>query len=134
MKKMREEKTARKAMHIIGLGPINLASVEYFYEITADHESAKEMAVKELLAEFLQFSHDEIEDFNILETMIAKEKDIIYVTLANFDGIKDIQRRVAEVQLDEIATRTYIPPNTGPGIQPSADTVRTLGKTRTSKP
>ena len=46
MRKMREEKTAKKAMHMIGLGPISLASVEYFNEITADHDSARRWQLK----------------------------------------------------------------------------------------
>ena len=110
MRKSREEKTAKKAMHMIGLGPISHHSVDFFYNATADHTLAKELAVNEFLVEYLQFSQEEIDEFGVLETMTSKEKDIMYVTMANHDAIKDIQRRVAEVRLDEIATRTYIPP------------------------
>ena len=110
MKRMKEEKTAWKAKHIIGLGPIRRSSVKYFHDITADHNLAKDMAVKEFLSQYLQFDDEDIANFTILETMISKEDDIIYVTLADHDSIKCIQRRIAEVRIDEVATRVYVPP------------------------
>ena len=42
--------------------------------------------------------------------MIAKEKDIVYVTFADHSNIRDIQSRIAEVRLDEVTTRVYVPP------------------------
>ena len=109
-RKHMEEKTAKKAHHMIGLGPIRQNSVDYFMTITADYTLAKEMAVREFLNEYLQFTEEEIENFVVIDTMISKEQDIIYVTFANHDSIKDIQSRVAEVRLDEVSTRIYIPP------------------------
>ena len=102
--------TANKAKHIIGLGPIRQESIDYFHDITADFNTAKEMAVSEFLTEFLQFQTDEVQELTILETMIAKEPDIVYVTFADYDMIRRIQRRIAEVQREEIESRCYIPP------------------------
>ena len=73
------------------------------------------MAVSEFLTEYLQFQVEEVQEFTIIETMISKEPDIMYVTFAEHDMIKTIQRRIAEVRRDEIESRSYIPPNFGIG-------------------
>ena len=102
--------TANKARHIIGLGPIRQASIDYFHNITADFNTAKEMAVSEFLTEYLQFEMNEVEELIVLDTMIAKEPDIVYITFQDHDMIRTIQRRIAEVQREEIESRSYIPP------------------------
>ena len=109
---------------MIGLGPIRQNSIDFFLNVTADYTLAKEMAVKEFLNEYLQFSEEEIEDFIVIDTMISKEKDIVYVTFADHSNIKDIQSRVAEVRLDEVSTRIYIPPNSGHDTLPSVTTAK----------
>ena len=110
-KKNLEEKTARKAHHMIGLGPVRQSSIDFFLVATADYTLAKEMAIREFLVEYLQFTEQEVEDdFMILDTMIAKEKDNVYVTFADHSNIHDIQSRITEVRLDEVSTRVYVPP------------------------
>ena len=41
-----EEKTAKKAHHMIGLGPVRQSSIDFFLTATADYTLAKEMAIK----------------------------------------------------------------------------------------
>ena len=108
---MLEAKVSKKAKHMIGLGPIRRASVNYFHEICADFEEAKRMAIDEYLSEYLQLEEEERKNFVILETSISKSDDeLIYITLQDFDSVREIKSRVAEVKNDEITMRNFIPP------------------------
>ena len=110
-RKLLQTKVATKAKHMIGLGPIRRASVSYFFEITSDFEEAKKMAIDEFLCEYLQLNEDERKFFIIVETAIAKnDEDLIYVTFQDFDSVKEIRSRIAEIQNEEINTRNFIPP------------------------
>ena len=110
-KKLLEAKVARKAKHMIGLGPIRHASIGYFHDICADFEEAKKMAIDEYLSEYLQLSEDERKQFTILETQIAKTDDkLVYVTFKDFNLIKEIKSRVVEIKNEEIKMRNFIPP------------------------
>ena len=40
-KKILESKVAKKAKHMLGLGPIRRASISYFHDIVGDFEDAK---------------------------------------------------------------------------------------------
>ena len=73
-KKMFETKVATKAKHMIGIGPIRRESIGYFFDITADDEEAKKMAVDEFLCEYLQLEEDERKYFEIVETAVAKKR------------------------------------------------------------
>ena len=67
--------------------------------------------MNEFLEEYLQLNTDDINDFEVLETMLSKSDDeILYTTFADLDSIKEIHRRVAEIRNDEIMIRNYIPP------------------------
>ena len=69
------------------------------------------MAIDKYLSEYLQLNEDERKHFVILETVIAKNDDeLIYVTFKDFDSIKDIKSRVAEIKNEEIKIRNFIPP------------------------
>ena len=96
---------------MIGLGPIRRASVGYFFDIIADFEEAKRMAVDKFLSEYLQLNEDEQKKFVIVETSIAKsDEDLMYVTFQDFDSVRDIKSRIAEIRNDEIKSRNFIPP------------------------
>ena len=110
-KKSLEKKTATKARHILGIGPIRRESISYFFEATADWELSKKLAVNEYLEEYLQFNTDNINDFEVLETMTSKsDEEILYATFAELEAIREIHKRVAELRNDEIMIRNYIPP------------------------
>ena len=110
-KKMLEAKVAKKAKHMLGLGPIRRASVSYFHNIVGDLEDAKKMAIDEFLSEYLQLNEEERKDFDIIDTMFAKnEDDLIYVTFRDFESVKEIRRRVAIIKNDEVKVRIFIPP------------------------
>ena len=96
---------------MIGLGPIRRASINYFNDICADFEEAKRMAIDEYLSEYLQLDEEDRNFFVILETSIVKSDDeLIYVTFKDFDSVREIKSRVAEVKNDEIIMRNFIPP------------------------
>ena len=110
-RKTLESKVSKKAKHMIGLGPIRRASVNYFHGICADFEEAKLMAIDEFFSEYLQLDEEARQNFTILETSIAKSDDeLIYITMQDFESIREIKSRVAEVQNDEIKMRNFIPP------------------------
>ncbi len=110
-RKLLEAKVSRKAKHMIGLGPIRRASIGYFHDICADFEEAKRMAIDKFLSEYLQLNEEERKNFVVLETLIAKSDDeLVYVTFRDFDSVKEIKSRVAEVKNDEIKIRNFIPP------------------------
>ena len=110
-RKQLEEKTANKGRHMIGLGPIRRQSVGYFQDTNANFSQAKILAVNEFLMEFLQISEDEMQDFTIIDTMISKKEDeLIYVTFREYSSIRDIHRRAAELQNEDIMVHNFIPP------------------------
>ena len=56
------------------------------------------MAVDEFMSEYLQLNEEEQFFFVILETTIAKnDDDLVYVTFQDFESVKDIKSRVAEI-------------------------------------
>ena len=111
-RKEKKKKTARKAKHMLSIGPIKKESVDYFFNVTADYELAKEMAVKEWLTNYLQLGEDDLKDFEVAETMLSanREDNIIYVTFLDYESIRELHRRVAQIQNDKIQTRNYVPP------------------------
>ena len=110
-RKQLEEKTAHKARHMLGLGPIKQQSIDYFVTITADIELAKEMAVKEYLTTYLQFTEVELMEHDIVDSQIsARNEDIVYVTFADYASIREIHSRAAEVRDDDVEIRNFVPP------------------------
>ena len=110
-KKLLQSKTSLKAKHMIGLGPIRHQSIGFFYDITSDYEEAKVMAANEFLCEYLQLTEEDIKDFEIVETMLAKnEDDLLYITFNDHESIREIYRRTADLRNDEIMTRIFVPP------------------------
>ena len=110
-RKLVQFKTAKKAKHMIGLGPILRDSIGYFHNITSDYEEAKRMAVNEFLMTYLQISEEDLKYFDIVETTIAKnDEELLYVTFRDHDSIKDIYSRAAELKNDDLMTRIFVPP------------------------
>ena len=61
------------------------------------------MAVDEFLSEYLQIEEEDRKQFDIIDTMIAKnDDDLIYVTFRDFKSIREIRWRVATIQNEEI--------------------------------
>ena len=105
------ESTALKAKHMLGMGPIKEQSIAYFMDITADHVTAKEMAVREFMSEYLEFSEGEMMEHDIIETLISsRNDDIVYVTFAEHATIREIHARAADIKNDDINLRNYVPP------------------------
>ena len=106
-----EEKTAKRGKHMLSLGPIIRQSVGYFHDTTADYNLAKILAVNEFLHEYLQFTEEDVKDFKVIDTMLAKsDNEVMYVTFADHEAVKEIHRRIADLQNDNITSWRYIPP------------------------
>ena len=58
---------------------------------------------------FLDYSDDEIEEMEIVDTQMAKD-EMIYLALTSQDEISELHKRIARVQNDVIQTRNFIPP------------------------
>ena len=105
------EKAAKVGRCTLGLGPIKLQSIDYFFTITGDYEEAKQMAAVEFLTEYLQFDHDDMTDMQITDTKISQKKDdILYIVFGDPDIVKNVRRRVADCQNSSIRMRDFIPP------------------------
>ena len=114
----REKKTVKvaKAINVakctIGIGPIATQSIDYFNDITADYHEAKKMAATEFLMGYLKFNHEDMEDINISDTKISAKGDgILYLVLDHPDKVRDIRRRISDIQNKDVKTREYIPPH-----------------------
>ena len=108
-KRMQNENTA-KAEKILGVGPINKQTLQFFMRHTNNIEKAKVEAVKEWLAFYMKFESEEIEEMIINATQIAANGDIVYVAFDDLNSIKDIHKRAAEVMNKEVNLRNYITP------------------------
>ena len=76
------EQTNWKTEHILGLGPISSAEIQENMKTATDYESAKKMAVKDFLSNFLMFEQDNLVNLTISETMVsAKGDDVVYVVI-----------------------------------------------------
>ena len=110
-RKILKEKTSHKARHMLGLGPIRQQSIDYFVDITADVELAKEMAIKELMSTYLQYTETELLEHDIVDSQIsARNEDIVYVTFADYGSIREIHARAAEIRNDDVMIRNFVPP------------------------
>ena len=114
-KKKRKETvrmTALKASHMIGIGPVNRKLLEARRKEGETYERAKEMAVKDLLSEQLEYEYDELIELSLEETRFATNGDnMIYMAMSNIEHVKEIHVRKAELRNDIIQVRNYIPPN-----------------------
>ena len=105
---------ATKARHILGLGHIRKELISYYFDATAGWELSKKLAVNEFLEEYLQLNTEDINDFEVLETMVSKSDDeIMYATFAELGAIREIHKCVAELKNDGIMIRNFIPHNYG---------------------
>ena len=113
MKRRRNErqgKTAVRAQHTAGIGPIYQETLDYFNRITVDYDSAKIMVTEEYMRECLKFNDEEMEEFRITDTQHSSKDNILYIVLDDPRSVKDIYIRMAELQDENLISRNYIPP------------------------
>ena len=111
-KKDLEESTSRKAANMIGIGPINLDKLMNYKNENKTYENMKIEVIKDFLATELAYEPDELEELIICETKLATNgENIIYLALENYEQVKEIHLRKAELKNDTINTRNFIPPN-----------------------
>ena len=110
-RKILVEKTAKRGNICSALALLKLQSVGYFHQATADYNLAKILAVNEFLSEYLQLTEEDIKDFEVIDTMLSKNDDeIMHVTFAEHAAVKELHKRIADLQNDDIIARRYIPP------------------------
>ena len=96
---------------MIGIGPISRRYIEECENDTNDYKEAKVRAVKEFLEKQLKYDERELKEIKIEDTKVSASKDeIVYVVLKDIEDIKNIHRRKAECQNDNVSLRNFIPP------------------------
>ena len=108
-RKKKQKATAQKASLMIGIGPIPNRSIDYFSENEPDYEKAKIEAVNEFLKFYLNYNDAEISELGIVVTQRAKD-EMMYIVVSDQDELRDLHRRVAQAQNDEIQMRNFVPP------------------------
>ena len=98
-----EKLTALKASHMIGVGPVDRKKLESRRKEGMTYSDVKEMAIRELLAEQLEYEPQELDEIKIEETRFATNGDnMIYLAIENLEHIKEIHVRKAELKNDVI--------------------------------
>ena len=111
-RKETERMTALKASHMIGVGPVDRKLLDKRRKEGMSYIVAKELAVKDLLAEQLEYNTEELTELSLEETRFATNGDnMVYLAMSNMEQIKEIHVRKAELRNDTIQVRNYIPPN-----------------------
>ena len=111
-KAIKVKKAINVAKCTLGIGPIANQSIEYFHNITADYGEAKKMATTEFLTEYLKYDSEDLQELNITDTKIsAKGDSIVYVVMDSPGKIRNLRRRISDIQNEVIKTREYIPPH-----------------------
>ena len=111
-KEERKHNCAVRAASMVSLGPVSIASIEFFMRDNKTFEEAKVCAVKELLKFDLNYDEEELKELQIMETRISKRGDnIINVAFANEEEVRGIFMKKAELRNDNITLRNYIPPS-----------------------
>ena len=105
-----QAKTASKASHMVGLGPITKETINHFVEIHKDIEVAKIEAIKEFLEFYLRYDKNEIEKLDIGATQSAPNDNIIYVDFTDKSDLHTVYARTAQCKHPDVITRNYIPP------------------------
>ena len=96
--------------HIVGIGPVPKASLDYFYKQTKDTKSSQMKAANEYLKYFLEFNEEELENLKILDTKKAAKDDVLYIALENSEHIREIYYRRSISGNEDLILRDYIPP------------------------
>ena len=109
-KKVCMEEIASKMQLTVGVGPIEQASIDYFEREVKDVEVAKKLAVTEYLRHFLDFDENELADMKIVDTKCAVNDKVIYFAVEDQEYVKEIHRRRAASQNEDLMVRDYIPP------------------------
>ena len=110
-KEMKKECASRAAC-MASMGPITRNSINFFRDKGEDFEVAKKSAVREFLTYYFNYDENDFEEFEIKETRLStKDDNIVNVALSSEDAIRNLYIRKAEMRLEDITLRTYIPPN-----------------------
>ena len=105
------QKAAKVGRCTIEVGPIKKESYDYFYKITSDFDEAKKLAAVEYMEGYLEFDHEDMNDYCITDTKISGKGDnILYIVFDSPTKVKNVRRRIADLQNPLIKTRDYIPP------------------------
>ena len=110
-RKNKKAEAAKKASHTIGCQPISEADIEAHRKKTNDIVKARELAARDFLKNYLQFTDEELKDVTIMETKVSPKGDkTLYIAFKDIRTIKDIHWRAGEIKNPAIGIRNYIPP------------------------
>ena len=101
-----------KARNMASIGPISMSSINFFRKKGENFEDAKKSAVKEFLAYYLNYDQEELDELRLRETRLStKGEDIIFIAMETEEEIHEIYMRKAEMKVEDITVRNYVPPN-----------------------
>ena len=108
----RKTECSTKAANMASLGPISWDSINYFRKAGRSPETAKTLAVKEFLQYNLNYTVEELEELDIVETRVSTKGDgIVNIAMSSEESIRELYIRKAETRNEDITLRSYIPPN-----------------------
>ena len=108
---MKIEETLMKAQRMIGIGPFRRDVLNEHCENEDDFEKVKLNMIEEHLRKNYKYNNKEIKELKIVETKITIKEDIfIYIAVEDIREIRDLFRRKAEIQRDDLILKNYIPP------------------------
>ena len=103
--------TSTKAMHIVGVSPVPLESIEFYRHSSKTFAEAKKKTAVEFLQHYLKYDNDKISEIKIMETQISgKGDDTLYLSLNDISQVREIHIRMAEVKNDDVQIRNFILP------------------------
>ena len=111
-KKAKITECATKAGNMAGVRPISRDTVQKLMTRNVNFENVKIIALKNFLAEQLDYNEEELEQLIIRETKFATNGDtILYVAMELLEHMKELHMRKAECKNNQITIINYVPPN-----------------------
>ena len=111
-KKEKEQRVAMKAASMAGVGPIDMADVNYYLDKGLNFENSKIAALKDYLKQHLGYIDSELDTLSVVETKFAaRGEKILYIALSKQEEIRELHIRRAESRNDRLTVRNYIPPS-----------------------
>ena len=108
--KDKKQELCTKMQYMVGVGPIEDASIKFFEDKTGDSSTARKEAVKEFLGHYLSFDKNELECLEIIDTKRAAKDKVIYCAFNDQNDVREVHFRKAISENQDIIVRDYIPP------------------------
>ena len=109
-KKTRTAEISIKMSHIVGIGPVDKQSLEYFEKTLGGRQEAEKAAAQEYLKYLLDYNEEDLIEAEIADTKVAASGDFIYIAFKSAVHARKVHFRRAASGNDELQVRDYVPP------------------------